>query len=116
MRRARVIQFDRAASVAASLAGQAQADEHADDEWKALARDAVLDVAARYPTFTADDVWQAGGLPRTRENRALGPVMAHLARQRLIVATGAYTRTSQVALHASPRRIWRATTDEERRT
>lgn len=75
-------------------------------EWVAHARSAVLNIACSRIEFTSDDVWEYG-LPKPREARALGAVMAQLARECRIERTGAYRPTRQVSRHGAPIAVWR---------
>lgn len=100
--------FDRPAAIAAGKEGQARADDHAADDWKAQADAAIFRTARRLERFDADDVWEHGGLERTRENRALGPRLTAAAKAGLIVATNEYRRSRQVQCHGMPRRVWRS--------
>ena len=55
-----------------------QVDEHADEEWKQLALEAVKICASLLDEVTTDDVWRAlAAVPDvgTHEARALGPIM-----------------------------------------
>lgn len=97
-----------AASVAAGVEGAERAAVAADPEWLEQARRAVRATAEARAEFTSDDVWEVGQLPRTRENRALGPVITWAARQGLIVDTGRVERTRQAKSHGSPARVWRS--------
>ena len=45
-----------------------------DPLWKGHARGRLLQLAKQLPELTTDDLWETG-LPDTRENRALGPIM-----------------------------------------
>lgn len=67
--------------------------------------------------FTSDDVWarmvDAGGVPPTHDNRALGAVMRWAASDGLIAATDRVRPSSRVRLHGSPRRIWRSLVHQE---
>lgn len=96
----------RAASVAAGVEGAARAHAGADPEWIEAARLAIRRTAEAREEFTSDDVWEVGELPRTRDNRALGPQMTWAMRQGWIVSTDRIERTRQAKSHGSPARIW----------
>jgi hypothetical protein len=83
----------------------AQVEAHTPDGWAAAARSVIIDLSNRLPGFTSDDIW-ATGLPKTREPRALGPVLARLAREGVIVPVG-YQQTRQASRNAAPVRVWR---------
>lgn len=96
----------RAESIAAGVEGAARAHAAADPEWIEQARLAIRRTAEARDEFTSDDVWEIGQLPRTRENRALGPQMSWAQRQGWIVSTDRLERTRQAKSHGSPARIW----------
>lgn len=85
-----------------------QIEENTRKEFTECARQAVLNVAKMRFTFTTDDVWQWLETHRSTEahdNRALGPIMAKLAKDHLIEFTGNYEPS--VRRHCSPIRVWR---------
>ena len=88
------------------VAQQGRADEHAHPGWKYLADRAIRVTAEVLPQFTADDVWEVGGLPTTTENRALGPRMAKAARDGLIEDAGRFVKSRQAQCNGMPRRVW----------
>ena len=51
-----------------------KADSGTDPMWRGNARGRLLQLAKTRPELTTDDLWEAG-VPQTRENRALGPIM-----------------------------------------
>lgn len=81
-------------------------DRAADPAWKDAAYDAVVETARTLPEFISDDVWVIGGLPSTREDRALGPVFQRIARDRVAVKTDR-VRPS-VRSHLSGKPVWRS--------
>lgn len=99
--------FSYAASRSARDEAVEQVERNADEHWLALARSVVLAIAETHETFTTDTVWQAGGLPKPREPRALGAVFKSLSRRGFITKTGRYVVTSQVSAHARPVAEWR---------
>lgn len=84
-------------------------DEHADPDWKDVARDAIAFLATTRHEFTTDDVWAE--LDRhsatTHEPRALGALMRKAARQRLIAPTDRYVTSTRAACHSRPVKVWR---------
>lgn len=86
--------------------GMAQVDENADAVWREHALEAVRVTATKLETFLVDDVWTVGELERTREDRALGPVMLRAARLKWIEKTDR-TRPS-VRSRMGPKPIWRS--------
>src|SRR5262245_36407920 len=50
-----------------------QVEEATDPHWAEEALDALRRVCEQLVEFISDDVWEAGGLRGTREDRALGP-------------------------------------------
>lgn len=104
-------QLDLLAALAALAArdeSMARVEQHADDVWKREALAAVVRVARERGRFTTDDVWQAldGVEAGTHEPRAMGAVMRQAARQGWVRATDGYVRSSRVACHARPLRVW----------
>jgi hypothetical protein len=86
-------------------------DDHADPDWKDVALEAVYATARARPEFISDDVWLVGELPRTREDRALGPVFLRAVRNGWIVKTDR-VRPS-VRSHLSGKPIWVSRIHEE---
>lgn len=87
--------------------GMATVALNAGSEWARRAMIIVLAVARATPDgFTTDDVWRAG-LEKPHNGKALGPVMAGLARQGLIVATNQIRNSYRREAHAGPKRVWR---------
>lgn len=93
------------ASVMAGVEAAERAYDNADPEWKAHAKIVVAKCALTMKEFTSDDVWDAG-LPRTRENRALGPIMARAARRGVIRDTGRVRRGRKLNHHGDVARVW----------
>lgn len=54
-------------------------EKNADEIWKAAALEAVRQTCLNHHAFISDDIW-ATGLPSTREDRALGPVLMKAAK------------------------------------
>lgn len=88
-----------------------QVDEHADMEWKHLAKSVVRSLAITREEFTTDAVWyllEQTTAATTHEPRALGAVMRAAASDRIIVATDRTVESVRVANHRRPVRIWRS--------
>ena len=83
-----------------------QVDAAADEAWKALARQTVLDLSLTKAEFTADDVWLTG-LAEPREPRALGAVIVGLANEGYIEQTGRFVKTIRKPRGGSPIIVWR---------
>jgi len=61
-------------------------DSGTDPMWRGNARGRLLQLAKTRPELTTDDLWEAG-VPQTRENRALGPIMLWGRRVGIITPT-----------------------------
>jgi hypothetical protein len=72
-------------------------------EWAAIALEAVHQVALSRETFISEEVWDTG-LPSTREDRALGPVLRKAAVLGWIRRTDR-TRPSRRS-HGSGKPVW----------
>lgn len=84
--------------------GIRRADDHANDEWRACAENALSWCIASLPAFTADHVWarmrQMGAPPIATHNpSALGPVFMRAARDGRIEKTGRYPLTVNPTRH-----------------
>lgn len=82
----------------------ARVDRHADDVWKQAADDAILYVARRAATFTADDVWwrlEEVGVPAPKEPRALGARMQAAARAGIAENTRVVVKSRRPETHGS---------------
>lgn len=86
-------------------------DEHADQDWKVEARQAVLHAAAHRAEFTTDYVWwlldQREVLP-PHEPRALGAIMRKAAREGLIQRSDRVVESVRPANHRRPIAVWRS--------
>lgn len=78
----------------------------ADEEWKRRAFEAVEKTCRARPEFISDDVWRIGGLPSTREDRALGPILVKARKAGLCEKT-AESRPS-IRSHRSGKPVWRS--------
>jgi len=99
-------QFDLFAARAAKEKALTQVGDAADSAWSAQAWATLRAVAALGVDFTSEDLWRAG-LPKPREPRALGAVLATASRRGLILKTGRYLNTAMVSRHNAPVAIWR---------
>lgn len=100
--------FDAVASRTARDDGMRRGDDHADEQWRADADDAIRRTAQAFPDLTTDEVQRYGRLPDTRDNRALGQRMKSAAKAGLIVATDRYRQTDKVVAHRRPKRVWKS--------
>lgn len=84
-------------------------EAHADEDWKAMAMQAVQELA-RYPApFTTDAVWallRHWEVTPPHEPRAMGPIMMKAVRLGLIVPTGEYKQSTSVVNHARNLRVY----------
>lgn len=76
----------------------------AESDWIELAYQALLLTARTLRWFICDDVWDIGGLPPTRENRALGAVFKRAKRDGVIVMTG--DSRPSVRSHLTGKPVW----------
>jgi len=79
-------------------------DDHADEEWKRAADDAIVYVARRAATFTADDVWwrlDELEIASPREPRALGARMQAAARSGIATNTQRVVKSRRPETHGS---------------
>jgi hypothetical protein len=83
----------------------------ANPEWMAVARREALAVASRLKEFTTDDIWEAL-VPigvRTDEPRAMGHIMAALARAGVAVNTRRTVQSRRPECHVRPVTVWAST-------
>ena len=77
----------------------ANADAHADYEWRDAAARSVINVGVQLGEFTVDDVWHAlrHDYPHvwTHEPRAIGGILRSLARAQRITKTGRFEESKQ---------------------
>jgi hypothetical protein len=85
--------------------GMQRAEAHASLDWKEAAFAALSAYLAEHETFFCDDIWSCG-LERPAESRALGPVIARAARERLMERSGEHRKS--VASHLSEKPVWRS--------
>jgi hypothetical protein len=74
-------------------------------EWREVAWGVLVGYLVGHRFMFADDLWNAG-LPETRENRALGPLIQRARREGFIEPSGAL-RVS-VRAHAQRHTVWRS--------
>jgi hypothetical protein len=83
-----------------------QVEKNNDEDWKALALEAVRKTCLSRNSFISDDIWEVGNLPSTREDRALGPVLMKASK------FGWCSRTSDMRpskrSHGSGKPVWRS--------
>lgn len=82
-----------------------QVEEHATDDWKQQALNAVEATCRRLETFISDDVWESG-LKATSEDRALGPMLI-VARKAGWCQKTDRVRSSKRS-HMSGKPVWRS--------
>jgi hypothetical protein len=99
------VQLTLEAAAVARADGMQRAEAHAALDWKAEAFSALRAYLATHETFFCDDLWTTG-LSRPAESRALGPVIARAARERLMERTGEFRKS--VASHLSEKPLWRS--------
>jgi hypothetical protein len=92
-------------ALAARDSGIEDAWRGASAEWKEHAWRFLVAYLETHATLFADDLWKAG-LPETRENRALGPLILRARRAGMIEESG-NVRVS-VRAHAQRHNVWRS--------
>jgi hypothetical protein len=85
--------------------GIARAAQGATSTWARIAWDVLVAYLRTHPTMHSDDLWNAG-LPATRENRALGPLIMRARRRGLIRPSGQVL--TSVRAHAQPHIVWQS--------
>lgn len=83
-------------------------DAHADSEWKTLAYDTGMRIAACQESLMSEDIWQAlsdQGV-HTHEPRAMGAVMKRLHADKVIRPTDRFVKSPSPLGHGRPSRIW----------
>jgi hypothetical protein len=75
------------------------------NEWNELAYKILIEVAKTHPEFKPDQLWEAG-LPKPKEARALGAVMARGNREKIIKKTGRVGPTTQPESHKTDVTVW----------
>lgn len=104
-------EYDWTKAAAARDEALQRVDEHADQDWKREARDAVLHAAAHRAEFTSDYIWwllQQRGVMPPHEPRALGAIMRAAAREGLIQRSDRVVESVRVANHRRPVAVWRS--------
>ena len=74
-------------------------------EWRDTAWRVLVNYLTTHDTMFTDDLWRAG-LPETRENRALGPLVQRARREGLLEPSG--ERRMSVRAHAQRHIVWRS--------
>lgn len=96
--------------------GIQRADEHANDEWKEAAMDAVRRAAMHNPEITTDEVWSVLGKDTelTHNLSAMGPVMRRAAKEGIIEGTDSFRASRCTGSQGGrgtagkPIRLWRS--------
>ena len=94
--------------------GMDQADQNANERWKAIIDACVLAVARRLPELTVDDVLEEyEKLPReirptTHALDALGPAMVRAARGRILESSGRIARSKREEKHGNRHTVWKS--------
>jgi hypothetical protein len=88
----------------------ALADFNANEQWKKAAADCVRTIAYEKPFFTADDVMNILTTKpvKTRDLRALGPVMVRAVKNKLIQKTEKAVSSTRGSRHNCPIRVWKS--------
>lgn len=97
--------YDGAVS-AETRAALNQVEENADDGWKEQAIQAIETTCRTREEFISDDIWEAGGLESTREDRALGPILLRAKRLGWCEKTGRLLPSRRSHLSGKP--VWRS--------
>lgn len=103
--------FDAQGARDARDEAMARVDEHAEEEWKRAALDAIEAVATWRDEFTTDAVWwmlDHSGAGDAREARVMGPLMTEAARRGWIARTDRTHNSVRVECHANPKRVWKS--------
>lgn len=101
--------FDLLAAEQARDEALARVHDHANEEWKTTALQAICDLALKQTELTTDDVWLALSKHdcATHEPRALGSVMRQAAVLGIIKRTDTTRRSIRTARHRGDVRVWR---------
>jgi hypothetical protein len=84
----------------------AAVERAADPHWQVQALNALRVTAEAKAEFISDDVWTVSGLPKTRDDRALGPVFRDGIRKGWIEKT--QLLRPSVRSHLSGKPVWRS--------
>jgi hypothetical protein len=84
----------------------AAVEANAEPGWQVLALNALRRTAEARAEFISDDVWTVGHLPKTRENRALGPIFRDGIRKGWIRKT--HLLRPSVRSHLSGKPVWQS--------
>jgi len=76
-----------------------RADEHADEEWKRRADEALRQIATALPILTPDDLWDV--IERPREPRASGAVFRRAIKAGWIEPTGRLVKSRNHLQHGN---------------
>jgi hypothetical protein len=90
--------------------GMDRAERHADPHWWQCMLECGKIVAERKPYFNTDDIVQLRQRlhpnATTHEHRAIGPLMAALARLGYCERTDDWVESQQSSCHSRPMRVW----------
>jgi hypothetical protein len=84
----------------------AAVEANAEPGWQVVALNALRRTAEARAEFISDDVWTVGELPKTRENRALGPIFRDGIRKGWIRKT--HLLRPSVRSHLSGKPVWQS--------
>lgn len=85
----------------------------ADEYWKQVALDSVKSICRDLGSgaeFTTDLVWEyveRNPFAHTHESRAMGAIIAHARKLKLIEKVNRWEQSERVACHARPLQVWR---------
>jgi hypothetical protein len=85
--------------------------DHAQEMWKARAREAIRQHAEREPFFTSCDVLavlEAEGTVSTHDLRAMGGLMTAARKADIIEPSGKFVPSDRLGCHKMPKRVWRS--------
>lgn len=102
--------FDLLETKRASARGMNRAESAADPAWVARVLVVIRHVCARQRTFTGDDIQaeMAKYPERTKDGRALGPLLKKAQGMGLCIPTSTFETSNIVHHHGSPNRVWRS--------
>ena len=103
-----------AGAIAARDQAMAQVEEHASEDWKFAAREAVYRVCVAHPAFLVDEIWpefeRVSGTfayTGTHDKRAMGPIVTQAAKEGWC-QSGPKERSKIVGNHGNWRTLWRS--------
>ncbi len=102
------MEFDFEAAKKARDEGIQRAHDGAEEGWRGLALQVVLDICKTGEKFLVDDVWKAldeKGIPRPSEGRAMAGVLRAAESQGWCEKLNQYRASTQKQCHANPRMV-----------